>query len=331
MKALVTGATGFIGSNLARELLCQGYSVRALLRAHSDTRNIEGLDIERAYGDLRDSEAVERALEGCQVVFHVAACYTFWLPHPAEMYEINVGGTQNVLWAALRRGVERVVLTSTCSTVGLSSNGTPSDESVYPQPCDLVGHYKKSKYQAELAAMELHRQGLPLVVVNPTTPVGPGDIRPTPTGQMIVDYLRGRMFAYVDTGLNIVDVEDVARGHILALERGREGQRYLLGNRNLTLKQVFQMLERITGIGAPRTRIPLWLAIAIAYGDEVVEGRFLHRHPRVPVASVKMARKHMFFDSSKAVAELGLPQTPPEEALNKAVRWFNENGYAGGK
>lgn len=327
MKALVTGASGFIGSNLARELLRQGYEVKALLRQGCDARNLEGLPLERAYGDLRDPESLERALEGCEVLFHVAACYAFWTPQAKTMYDINVKGTENMLSAALKKGVKRVVYTSTCSTIGISKNGTPSSEKTKLNPSDLVGHYKKSKYLAEEAAWKVYRQGLPLVVVNPTTPIGSHDIKPTPTGRIVVDYLNRRMFAYLDTGLNIVDVEDAARGHVLALEKGRPGERYLLGSRNLTLLEIFHMLEQISGIPAPRSRIPLWLALGAAYTDELVEGGLLRRTPHIPLASVKMARKFMFFDPAKAVTELGLPQTPVEQALEKAVRWFKDNGY----
>ena len=327
MKALVTGASGFIGSNLVRELLRQGYEVRALLRQGCDARNLDGLPMEKAHGDLRDPESLEQAVDGCEVLFHVAARYTFWVPHPKVMYEVNVKGTENMLTAALKKGVRRVVYTSTCSTIGISPNGVPSNEETKLHPDDLVGHYKISKYLAEEVAWKVYRQGLPLVVVNPTTPVGPYDIKPTPTGRIIVDYLNHSMFAYVNTGLNIVDVEDVALGHILALERGRVGERYLLGNRNLTLPQIFSVLEQISGIPAPTSKIPVWLALGAAYIDEFAEGGLLRRPPHIPVASVKMARKFMFFDSTKAVAELGLPQTPVEQALEKAIRWFKDNGY----
>ncbi|HEX78501.1 MAG TPA: NAD-dependent epimerase/dehydratase family protein [Dehalococcoidia bacterium] len=330
MKALVTGASGFIGSNLVRELLRHGYEVRALLRKGSDTRNLDGLKLEMAYGDLRDPRSLEGAVAGCDVLFHAAACYTFWLPQPRLMYEINVKGTENILSAAMKKGIKRAVYTSTCSTIGISTNGLPSNEETELNPDDLVGHYKKSKYLAESVAWKFYHLGLPLVVVNPTTPVGAYDIKPTPTGKMIVDYLNRRMFAYVETGLNIVAVEDVAKGHILALERGRPGQRYLLGNQNLTLKEVFFILEQISGIPAPRAKIPVWLATGVAYIDELIEGGLLRRPPRIPVASVKMARKFMFFDSSRAVRELGLPQTPVEQALERAVRWFTDNGYVKG-
>jgi len=327
MKALVTGATGFIGGNLVQELLRQGFQVRALVKPNNSLHNLAGLEVELVYGDVRDRSSLRPALRGCDVLFHLAACYHLWVPDPRLMYEVNVGGTRNVLSAALEEGVERAVYTSTAATVGIPSDGRPGTEETPMDPRDLVGHYKRSKYQAEQEALRICSQGLPLVIVNPTTPVGPGDIRPTPTGKIILDFLRGRMLAYVDTGLNLIDVEDVAKGHLLALERGRIGERYILGHRNLTLQEVFHMLEEVSGIRAPKHRLPLWLALGIAYVDEFIEGRLFRTTPWVPVVGVKMAAKPMYFDASKAVRELGLPQSPIEEALAKAVRWFRAHGY----
>lgn len=328
MKALVTGATGFIGGNLVRELVNQGYQVKTLVRKESDRRNIEGLNVEIALGDLRDKASLASALEGCDVLFHVAACYTFWTPDPKAVYEANVGGTENMLAAALAKGIEKVVYTSTESTIGIAKNGSLGTEELEVNPGHLAGHYKKSKYMAEKLALKMYDEGLPLVVVNPTTPVGPLDLKPTPTGQFIVDFLNGKMPAYVNTGLNLVDVQDVAKGHVLALERGRLGERYILGNRNLTFKEILNILERITGIKAPKFKIPIWIALGAGYADELVSGKILGRRPRIPVAGVKTARKFRHFDCSKAIDELGLPQTPVEEALEKAVRWFKQNGYA---
>jgi dihydroflavonol-4-reductase len=327
-RALVTGATGFIGANVARELLRQNYAVRALVRRDSDLRNLRDIEVEIAVGDLTDRESLERALEGCDVLFHVAASYTFWTPRPEEMYRTNVQGTADILAAALKAGVERVVYTSTESTIGIERNGSLGDETGIPDLHKLPCHYKKSKYQAEQIALQMCQQGLHVVVVNPTTPIGTLDIKPTPTGQLVVDFLNHRMPAYVNTGLNIVHVEDVARGHILALENGRPGERYVLGNRNMMLKEVLRMLESISNVRASRTRIPIALALAAAYGDEFFAGRLMRRKPRVTSASVRVASHFRYFDCSKAVRELGMPQTPVEEAFGKAVVWFRQNGYA---
>ncbi|MBI4285989.1 MAG: NAD-dependent epimerase/dehydratase family protein [Chloroflexi bacterium] len=326
MKALVTGATGFIGGNLVRELLKQGYRVRALVRRESNRRNVEGLALEVAIGDLRDRASLEAALEGCDVLFHVAAAYTFWSPEPASIYETNVKGTENILLAARNKGIKKIIYTSTESTIG-TVNGCPGNEAVPTSLDRLPGHYKRSKYLAEKLAMQMCQEGLPLVVVNPTMPIGPWDVKPTPTGRVIVDFLSGRMPACVNTGLNVVAVEDVARGHILALEKGQTGERYILGNRNLTLREIFAILERTTGVRAPRFDIPLWLASGAAYIDGFVSGKVLRRPPRVPLEAVRAACKFRHFDCSKAVRELGFSPTPVEEAFDRAVRWFRQNGY----
>lgn len=328
MKALVTGATGFIGSNLVRELLSQGYQVRALVRPESNRKNLDQLAVEPAFGDLRDRGSLERALEGCDVLFHLAAAYSFWTPDPRQVYDVNVSGTDLLLSAALAKGIQKVVYTSTESTIGIPSKGVLGTEERVSHPSHLSGHYKRSKLQAEQVALRACSGGLPLVVVNPTTPVGPGDVKPTPTGQIIVDFLNRRMPAYVNTGLNLVDVRDVARGHLLALEKGRIGERYLLGNRNLTLKEILEALAKITGLPAPRVRLPLWLALGAAQVDEFVARKVTGKPPRIPVAAVKTAGHFRHFDCSKAVKELGLPQTPVEGALENAVRWFRANGYA---
>lgn len=326
MKALVTGVTGFIGGNLIRQLLKQGYEVRALVRKESNRRNIEELDVDVVFGDLRDRDSLEKALEGCDVLFHVAAAYTFWSPDPKVMYETNVKGTENMLATARDKGIKKVVYTSTESTIGIRDGCLGTEKMETSLDC-LPGHYKKSKYLAEKLALKMCHEGLPLVVVNPTMPVGPWDLKPTPTGQVIVDFLNGRMPACVNTGLNVVDVEDVARGHILALEKGCIGERYILGNRNLTLREIFTILEQITGIKAPRFNIPIWLALGAAYVDEFISGRVLRRYPRIPLAAVRTAGKFRHFDCSKAVRELGFPQTLVEESFDKAVRWFRQNGY----
>ncbi len=328
MKALVTGATGFIGSNVVRALLQQGYSVRVLLREGSNRANLAGLAVETVAGDVRDRASVEHALKGCDYVFHAAAAYALWIPEPQVVYDTNVEGTVNVLNAARAAGVRKAVYTSTESTIGIAENGELGTEAMFVEPSDLAGHYKRSKYLAEQIALRMAGEGLDVVVVNPTTPVGRGDVRPTPTGQIVVDYLNGKMPAYVNTGLNLVDVEDVAMGHVLALQRGQPGERYILGNRNLTLKEILRALSRVTGRPAPRVRLPIWVALWAAYASEFAARRITGGPPRIPVTGVKVARHFRFFDCSKAVRELGMPQTPIEEALEKAVRWFQEHGYA---
>ncbi len=326
MKALVTGATGFIGGNLVRELIARGYRVRALVRDGSNRGNIAGLDVETACGDLTDRDSLARALDGCDYLFHTAAAYTFWSRRPQDIYAANVDGTRNIFAAAGAAGIRKIVYTSSESTLKIA-NGCPGDESGLAAPGDLPGDYKKSKCLAEMLALDMCREGLPVVVVNPTTPIGEYDIKPTPTGQIIVSYLNRRMPACTDTGLNVVDVRDVARGHVLALEKGRIGERYVLGNANVTLGKLFALLERITGIPAPRVKIPLWLALGAAYASELVAGRLLGRYPPVPVAAVKAARKYRHFDCSRAVRELGMPQTPVIEAFTRAVAWFRQKGY----
>lgn len=328
MKALVTGGSGFIGGNLVRELVKQGFPVRAFVRKESVLRNLEGLRVEIVQGDLRDRASLEKAIEGCDILFHLAAAYTFWCSEPAIIYETNVQGTRNVLDVAMRQGVKRVVYTSTESTIGILQNGCLGNELMGVDDAGLAGDYKKSKYLAEKVALDMCRQGLPVVVVNPTMPVGPLDCKPTPTGKLITDFLNHRMPAYVDTGLNVVDVEDVARGHILAWEKGRIGERYILGNENLTLKEILAILERLTSIKAPRLKLPLWFTLGMAHVDELLSAKVLGKSPRIPVAAVKTACNIRHFDCSKAIRELGFPQTPVEQAFEKAVRWFRANGYA---
>ncbi|MFQ5860778.1 MAG: hopanoid-associated sugar epimerase, partial [Dehalococcoidia bacterium] len=328
MKVLVTGATGFIGGNVARTLLARGYQVRTLVRPESSTLTLRDTRAEQVHGDVRDRESVARALEGCQAVFHCAALYAFDLPDPRLLYETNVTGTRVVLEEARRAQVERVVYTSTVSTIGLPGNGTLGREELEPTPDELVGHYKRSKWLAEQEARRFAREGLAVVTVNPTAPVGPWDVKPTPTGRLVLDFLLGRMPAYIATGMNLVDVEDVAVGHVLALEKGQPGQRYLLGHRNMTLREVLETLAQITGRRAPRIQVPLRLALALGYLDQLLEQRLLRRQPRIPLEGLKVARKPMYVDCQRAVQELGLPQSPVEGALEKAVRWFRAYGYA---
>jgi dihydroflavonol-4-reductase len=324
VKVLVTGGTGFIGGNLVRALLEQGYTVRALVRPGSDRRNLEGLDVETVTGDLTDAASLGPAAAGCEGLFHVAASYTFWTPDPKRVYDANVTGTENILNAAARAGVSKIVYTSSESTLDLRG-GEPC---LNADPDSLPGHYKRSKTLAEGKVLEMAAHGLPVVVVNPTTPIGEHDVRPTPTGKIIIDYLNGKMPAYVNTGLNVVDVRDVAAGHILALEKGKVGERYVLGNRNVTLRELFLIMEGLTGIKAPRFSIPLWTALAAGYVDEFFTGRLRGKEPRIAVDSVKAAHRIRFFDCAGAVDKLGLPQTPVEEAFRRAIAWFIENGYA---
>jgi dihydroflavonol-4-reductase len=328
MKTLVTGGTGFVGANVVRALLKRGAEVRALVRPRSDTQNLDSLDVELVAGDLRDRSSLEAALEGCDTVYHVAAMYTLWARNSREIYDSNVTGTINILEAAGQAGVQKIVYTSSVATIGLPKDGTPGNEDIPLAPEDMVSDYKRSKYLAEQEVLKHARRGLPVVIVNPSLPVGAWDVKPTPSGQIIVNFLRGKIPAYVDTGLNVVDVEDVAIGHVMAAERGRIGERYILGHANLTLPELFQLLEQISGRRAPHVRIPYSVAYLSACVSECVARTITHKPPFVTLAGVKLSRKRMFFDASKAVRELGLPQTPAIEALSKAVQWFREHGYA---
>jgi dihydroflavonol-4-reductase len=326
MKTFITGATGFIGASIARELLKGGREVRALVRKGSDTSNLAGLDVEVWQGDLRDHAGLKQGLKGCDVLYHAAADYRLWTRVPDEMYRINVDGTTAILEAALDNSLSRVVYTSSVGTLGNPGDGTPGSEDTKVSLADMVGHYKKSKFLAERVAEKFIARDLPLVIVNPSTPVGPLDIKPTPTGKIIVDFLNRRMPAYLDTGLNIIDVEDCARGHILAEQRGAVGRKYILGNANLTLREIFAILEEITGLPAPKVRLPYTPILLAAYINEGLS-KITGREPLIPLAGVQMAAKFMYFDPSRAVRELGLPQTPVRDALQRAVEWFRSNGY----
>ena len=325
MTTLVTGATGFLGSSLARELLKDGRTLKLLVRKNSDTRNIDDLDCEVAYGDLQDRDSLKSALTGCQTLYHTAAYYSLWNRDKKLIYDINVQGTRNILESALEMGIEKVVYTSTVGCIGLSEDGSPANENQPMNTATLCNDYKLSKYEAEQVAHELFGRGLPVVIVNPSTPVGPRDIKPTPTGKIILDFLNRKMPAYIDTGLNLIDVADCARGHILAEEKGRLGERYILGNKNMSLKEILLALETLTGLKAPRIKMPYWVAYAAGLACEWASDNITHQPPSVPLAGVKMAKYFMYFDPSKAIRELGLPQNPVENALGQAVHWFKEN------
>lgn len=326
-RVLVTGATGFVGANVVRRLLERGAAVRALVRHGSTRTNVEGLPLELVEGDLRDADAVRRAVRGCRRVFHVAADYRLWARDPRELYATNVLGTVNVMEACLAEGVERVVHTSTVGTVGLSELPAPCDEATPLARGQLTSHYKRSKLEAERAALSFVARGLPLVVVNPSAPVGAWDVKPTPTGRILLDFASGRLPAFVDTGLNVVHAEDVAEGHVLAAERGRIGERYILGHQNMTLAEILAEAGAILGRPAPRVRLPYLAALAVGALDTAVSRLVTHRPPAVALDAVRMARRRMFFDPGKAVRELGLPQTPVRRAFEDALEWFEERGY----
>jgi dihydroflavonol-4-reductase len=336
MNCFVTGASGFIGANLMHELAARGHRVKALLRPGCDLRGLTGAPFERVEGDVGNRDALTQAMRDCDWCFHVAASYHLWLPDYRPMYAANVEGTRNVIESAARAGCSRIVYTSTVGCIGLPTpmNGTivPSDESTPVAEPQMSNHYKRSKWRAEQVAIELARQGLPVVIVNPSAPIGPRDVKPTPTGKVIVDFLNRKMPAYLDTGLNWVHVRDVAVGHILAAERGGIGERYILGNAhgNWTMKQAFAVLEEITGVSAPKIKIPYFIAWTAAHVDEALS-RVTGKPPKAPLAGVRMARYKMFFNPAKAIRELALPQTPPQEALADAVAWFRENGFVAGK
>ena len=328
MRAFLTGGTGFIGSAVVRHLLSAGHQVRALVRPEADTRQLDDLEVDRIPGDLSDIQNLEKGMAGCDWVFHLAALYSYW-GHPWEhFYQTNVEGTRHVLEAARNVQVKRIVYTSSIATLGLNKDRTPADESTPSSLVDRIGPYQRSKFLAEYLATDFANQGLPVVIVNPSTPVGVGDHKPTPTGQIIVDYLNGRIFGYVDSGLNIVDVEDVASGHLLAAERGGVGQRYILGGENMTLKQLLDYLADLSGRPEVNLRMPHWLALAWSYLD-VAFARLDPKHlPAATPEKVRLSYRYEFYDASKARRELGLPQSPVREALRKSIAWYRKNGYA---
>jgi dihydroflavonol-4-reductase len=319
--ALVTGGNGFVGCHVVRALLARGDRVRVLARENADLSALIGLQVEVARGDLRNFDSVAQAVSGCGEVYHVAADYRLWLTDPAPMYATNVDGTRNVIRAAVAAGVSRIVHTSTVGALGIPHGGVGREDTP-TSLADMPGHYKRSKYMAEQAALEAARAGAPVVIVNPSTPIGALDFKPTPTGRIIADFLNRRMPAYVDTGLNIVDVGDVARGHLLAAERGRIGEKYILGGENLTLKEFLGRLATISGLPAPRVKIPYAVALSFALGAEAVARTVTRRAPRASLTEVRMARKRMFFDSSKARAELGYSPAPVDAAIAAAVEFF---------
>ncbi len=327
MLAFVTGATGFLGSHVARVLADQGAELRLLVRPTSNLRNLDGLKAETATGDLRDVASLEKAMSGCDTVFHVAADYRLWVRDPQEMYRSNVEGTRAILEAARKNRVRCVVYTSSVATIGFHGNGVLADEDSPVSLDDMIGHYKRSKFMAEQIALKALRDGVKVVTVNPTTPVGEQDVKPTPTGRIVLDFLKRKFPAYVETGLNLVDVRECARGHVMALEKGRAGQRYILGGENLTLKQILDTLGRITGLPSPTIKLPYFFAFATGVIDEIFTGRLLKREPRATVETVRMGKKKMFAGSAKAERELGWKIVPVEGALRRAVEWFRGNGY----
>ncbi len=334
MLAFVTGATGFLGSHVARVLAEQGAELRLLVRPTSDLRNLDGLKADRVVGDLRDASSIEKALSGCDVVFHVAADYRLWVRgrDSNEMYRSNVEGTRCLLEAARKQGVRRVVYTSSVATMGFTSgvsskSGHVADETSPVSLADMIGHYKRSKFMAEQVAVDAARSGVDVVIVNPTTPIGERDIKPTPTGRIVVDFLKRKFPAYVETGLNLVDATECARGHVQALEKGRSGERYILGGENLTLKEILDRLAAITGLPSPTVKLPYIFALAAGVVDEMVTGRILGREPRATIDAVRMGRKMMFVSSAKAERELGWRTVPVDAALRRSVNWFRGNGY----
>jgi len=327
MKALVTGATGFVGAAVVRALIKTGVEVRVLARRDSDFSNLQQFKIDGAYGDLRDKGSLRKALAGCGQLYHIAAHYALWARDPAIFYDVNVTGTKNLMEAARDVGTDRIVYCSTIGAIGLPPGGGLGTEETPVSLEQMAGHYKRSKYLAEQEVLALAKQGLPVVIVNPSAPVGEGDVKPTPTGQMIVDFMKGRMPAYIETGMNIVDVDDVAAGHLLAMQKGRIGERYILGTKNLMLRDIFEILSRLTGVPMPSVKLPRELILPLAYLNLAFSWA-TGLPPRIPLEGVKMAKYKMHYDCSKAIRELGIPQTPPEVALEKAVRWFREHKYA---
>jgi dihydroflavonol-4-reductase len=327
-STLVTGATGFVGSAVVRALLAEGEPVRVLIRASSSRHLLADLPVEIAVGDLDDPASLASAVAGCAGLFHVAADYRLWVPEPDAIYRTNVDGTRALLIAAAEAGVARIVYTSSVATLGLARNGQAADETTPATLGDMIGHYKRSKYLAELVVRELiERQGLPAVIVNPAAPIGPRDVRPTPTGRIVLEVAKGRVPAYVDSGLNVVHVDDVAAGHLQAYERGRIGQRYILGGENLSLGEIFAMIARLVGRRPPRIRLPANLILPLAYLAEAAARLGHSGEPFVTRDSVRMAKKHMYFSSALAERELGFRSRPAEQAVRDALDWFQQHGY----
>jgi dihydroflavonol-4-reductase len=329
MKCFVTGATGFLGSHVARQLLSRGAELRLLVRPTSRLDNVADLPAERVFGDLRDLPSLRTGMSGCEFVFHVAADYRLWSRNGQELYDSNVEGTRNVLTAARDSGIRRVIYTSSVATMGFGNNGRFTDEKTPVALANMIGDYKRSKFMAEQLVIEAGRNGQNVVLVNPTTPIGERDIKPTPTGRIVVDFLRRRFPAYVDTGLNLVDAVDCARGHFLAMEKAAPGERYILGGENLTLKQVLDKLAAITGLPSPKVKLPYAVAYATGVVDTLVSGTIMKREPRVTLDAVRMGRKKMFVTIAKAERELGWNPGPVDDALRRAVEWFRANGYGG--
>jgi len=312
---------------VTRAVIAKGDEVRVLVRPNSNLRNLGGLPVETVQGDLQDPPSLKKAVAGCQGVYHVAAHYALWDKNPKTFYQVNVEGTTQLFRAAEDAGVERIVYTSTIGAIGLPADGGLGREELFPSEAQLSGDYKRSKFLAEQEVLKMAQQGLPVVIVNPTAPIGERDIKPTPTGQIIVDFMNGRMFAYIETGMNLIDVEDVAMGHVRAMERGRIGERYILGNKNLMFREICQMLSRLTGVRAPRIRLPWRLILPLAHMNTWMANLVTHKTPRIPLEGVRMAKYRMHYDCTKALKELDLPQTPVETALKKAIEWFRQNQY----
>ena len=325
MTTLVTGAAGFLGSHIARQLVARGENVRVMLRPSSQNRAIADLPLEYVTGDLRDTASLDRAMRGIQRVFHAAADYRLWAKHSQDIYDSNVGGTKNILAAAKRAGVEQFIYTSTVATIAVDRPAQPN-ESTDSKLEEMIGHYKRSKWMAEREALNAAKEGLPVIVAMPTTPVGPWDWKPTPTGKLIVDFLNGKMRGYVDTGLNFVGVEECALGHLLIAEKGKVGQRYLLGGENLTLKQMLDILAKISGLRAPSLKISHNVALGVAYASTIFS-RLIGKEPGIPVEGVKIAQHKMFVDCARSQRELGFKAGPVAAALDRAVRWYEANGY----
>lgn len=328
MKVFLTGATGFVGAHVAKHLAAQGAQLRLLTRSTSNTANLEGIEAEIVVGDLLQPEALRSSIRGCDALMHVAADYRLWVPDPKTMYAANVDGTRALLRIAQEEGVKRTVYTSSVATMGFREDGTIVDETTPVSIAGMVGHYKRSKFLAEQVAIEAARAGHQVIILNPTTPIGPQDIKPTPTGRIVVDFLNRKFPAYVDTGLNLVDVTEVARTHAAALEKGRSGERYILGGENLTLKQILDKMSAITGLPSPTMKVPHSVAMIFAFFDETITGRILGREPRATVEAVRMGKKKMFASSAKAKRELDFRVVPVYEALRSAIGWFRAHGYA---